>query len=125
MSTIKVDNLQTTSGAGLFPARAWVNFDGTGTVAIRDDGNVSSITDYGAGNYGVNFSTSLSSTNYATSAHANGEGTSYSLNSQTAIYPSGNGGTNPTASFFRIVTGNSANASTKQDRAYIHVMALM
>jgi len=36
-------------------ARAWVNFNGTGTVAIRDSFNVSSITDRGTGNYTVNF----------------------------------------------------------------------
>ena len=65
MSTIKVDNLQTTGGAGLYPARAWVNFNGTGTVAIRADGGVSSITDLSTGNYGVNFSSSFSDTNYS------------------------------------------------------------
>jgi len=65
MSTIKVDNLQTTGGAGLYPARAWVNFNGTGTVAIRDDANVSSITDNATGDYTVNLTTSLSGANYA------------------------------------------------------------
>jgi len=65
MSTIKVDNLQTTGGAGLYPARAWVNFNGTGTVAIRDDGNVSSITDNGTGDYTLTFDNALSSSNYA------------------------------------------------------------
>jgi len=68
MSTIKVDNLQTTGGAGLYPAKAWVNFDGTGTVAIRADDNVSSITDGGTGNYTVNFTTAMADTNYATLA---------------------------------------------------------
>ena len=65
MSTIKVDNLQTTGGAGLYPARAWVTFTGTGTVTIRDDGNVSSITDYRAGEYGVNYTSNFSNANYA------------------------------------------------------------
>lgn len=65
MSTIKVDNLQTTGGAGLYPAKAWVNFNGTGTVAIRADGNVSSITDNGTGDYSANFSSSLSDGNYS------------------------------------------------------------
>jgi len=45
-------------------AKAWVNFNGTGTVAIRDSYNVSSITDLGTGYYTVNFSTILSNTNY-------------------------------------------------------------
>lgn len=46
--------------------RAWVNFNGTGTIAIRDSFNVSSITDNGTGAYTVNFSTSMANSNYAT-----------------------------------------------------------
>jgi hypothetical protein len=64
MSTLKVDTLQTTGGAGLYPAKAWVNFNGSGTIAIRRDGNVSSLTDYGTGNYGFSFSNNLSAGNY-------------------------------------------------------------
>ena len=45
--------------------RAWVNFNGTGTVAIRAAFNVSSITDNGVGNYTVNFTTAMPDTNYA------------------------------------------------------------
>jgi hypothetical protein len=48
-----------------FACRAWVNFNGTGTVAIRASGNVSSITDNGTGNYTVNFTTSMPDANYA------------------------------------------------------------
>ncbi len=47
-------------------AKAWVNFNGTGTVAIRGSFNVSSITDNGTGNYTVNFTTAMPNTNYAT-----------------------------------------------------------
>ena len=47
--------------------RAWVNFNGTGTVAIRSSGNVSSITDNGTGNYTVNLANALTDTNYAVS----------------------------------------------------------
>lgn len=46
-------------------ALAWVNFNGTGTVAIRSSYNVSSITDNGTGDYTVNFATALSDANYA------------------------------------------------------------
>lgn len=46
-------------------ARAWVNFNGTGTVAIRDSFNVSSITDNGTGNYTVNFDQAMPDENYA------------------------------------------------------------
>ena len=45
--------------------RAWVNFDGTGTVAIRASFNVSSITDNGTGNYTVNFTNAMPDANYA------------------------------------------------------------
>ena len=45
--------------------KAWVNFDGTGTVAIRASYNVSSITDEGTGDYTVNFTTALPDANYA------------------------------------------------------------
>ena len=50
--------------AGLFFARAWVNFNGTGTVAIRGSGGVSSVSDHTTGVYSVNFSTAMSDANY-------------------------------------------------------------
>ena len=53
---------------GNFRVRAWVNFNGTGTVAIRGSGNVSSITDHGAGSYSVNFTTAMSDVNYSSVA---------------------------------------------------------
>lgn len=58
------------------PIRAWVSFDGTGTVAINDSYNVSSITDNGTGNYTVNFSSALGDANYSWvgSARADGSG---------------------------------------------------
>jgi hypothetical protein len=55
-----------TGGLPSFLARAWVNFNGTGTVAIRASGNVSSITDGGTGTYTVNFTTAMPDTNYIT-----------------------------------------------------------
>jgi hypothetical protein len=51
--------------APVFACRAWVNFDGTGTVAIRSSGNVSSITDNGTGDYTINFTTDMPDANYA------------------------------------------------------------
>ena len=51
-------------------ALAWVNFNGTGTVAIRASYNVSSITDNGAGDYTVNFATALSDANYVVNVSA-------------------------------------------------------
>jgi hypothetical protein len=52
------------SVATAYGCRAWVNFNGTGTVAIRASGNVSSITDNGTGNYTVNFTTAMPDVNY-------------------------------------------------------------
>jgi hypothetical protein len=46
-------------------AKAWVNFDGTGTVAIRDSLNINSITDNGVGDYRINFTAPMSNSNYS------------------------------------------------------------
>ena len=53
------------SAATAYGCRTWVNFNGTGTVAIRASGNVSSITDNGTGDYTVNFTTAMVDTSYA------------------------------------------------------------
>lgn len=53
------------SAATAYGCRAWVNFNGTGTVAIRDSGNVSSITDNGTGIYIINFAVAMVDVNYA------------------------------------------------------------
>jgi hypothetical protein len=53
------------SAATAYGCRAWVNFNGTGTVAIRGSGNVSSITDNGTGDYTVNFTTAMPDANYS------------------------------------------------------------
>ena len=53
-------------GSENYKCRAWVNFNGTGTVAIRAAGNVSSITDNGTGDYSVNFTTAMPDENFAT-----------------------------------------------------------
>lgn len=62
-------NFQMNSGYGsvatAYGCRAWVNFNGTGTVAIRASGNVSSITDNGTGDYTVNFTTAMPDANYS------------------------------------------------------------
>ena len=53
------------SVATAYGCRAWVNFNGTGTVAIRASGNVTSITDNGVGNYTVNFTNAMPDANYS------------------------------------------------------------
>ena len=66
--------LNATGTAPIYACRAWINFNGTGTVAIRASGNVSSITDNGVGDYTVNFTTAMSDTNYSVSETANATG---------------------------------------------------
>lgn len=70
MSTLRVNTLQDTAGVERYTARAWVNFNGTGTVAIRAAGNVSSITDNGVGDYTVNFTSAMADASYSVSGMA-------------------------------------------------------
>ena len=72
MSTIKTTTLSTQGGSTVpvdtvvnGTAKAWVNFNGTGTVAIRASFNVASITDNGVGDYTVNFTTAMPDANYS------------------------------------------------------------
>jgi hypothetical protein len=62
--TDALDLFNASGSAPVFACRAWVNFNGTGTVAIRASGNVTSITDNGTGDYTVNFTTAMPDTNY-------------------------------------------------------------
>lgn len=74
MSTIRVSNIQDTSGGNTSTpaaiangiAKAWVNFNGTGTVAVRASYNVSSITDANTGEYGINFTSAFTDANFST-----------------------------------------------------------
>jgi len=65
MSTLRVTTLATQAGVEVYTAKAWVNFNGTGTVAIRASGNVSSITDNGTGDYTVNLTNAMADANYS------------------------------------------------------------
>ena len=100
-------NIQFNSGYGsvatAYACRAWVNFNGTGTVAIRASGNVSSITDNGTGDYTVNFTTAMPDVNYAPLVSMNGRGASRQLvmvdtftnstgNVRFSVYGTPNGG---------------------------------
>jgi predicted GNAT superfamily acetyltransferase len=75
MSTLKVNAISNVAGTGspniTEQAKAWVNFNGTGTVAIRADYNVTSITDNGTGTYTVNFTNAMADANYAGVATCN------------------------------------------------------
>jgi hypothetical protein len=84
-------NLQFNSGYGsvatAYGCRAWVNFNGTGTAAIRASGNVSSITDNGTGDYTVNFTTAMPDTNYCVTGTA---GNNLFSQSGQAVEPAAN-----------------------------------
>lgn len=89
MSTLRVTTLQNASGVEVYTAKAWVNFNGTGTVAIRASGNVSSITDNGTGDYTVNFTNPMPDANYSVTSAADwgtgNEGNIVSYNTNTTI----------------------------------------
>ena len=116
-------NLQFNSGYGsvatAYGCRAWVNFNGTGTVAIRASGNVSSITDNGTGDYTVNFTNAMPDTNYALSGGASRGSGDTSTNGPFAvgIFQA----TTPATGSVRIQTGyggSQASAGSNQDAVY-------
>lgn len=82
MSTIKTNTISNVAGTKSVPtdtvvdgsAKAWVNFNGTGVVAIRQAFNVSSITDNATGDYTVNFATPLPTANYVSALAARSAG---------------------------------------------------
>jgi len=85
VTAAKLDGAQTGT-APIYGARAWVNFNGTGTIAVRASGNVSSLTDNGVGRYSVNFTTALPNANYAISVTGT-RSTGWAPNIDDAITP--------------------------------------
>ena len=100
ITAAKLDGAQSGS-APIYAARAWVNFNGTGTVAIRASGNVSSITDNGTGDYAVNFTTAMSDANYCCLFTPGGQETT-----STANFDAPRRATTPTVSSVRIIYSN-------------------
>jgi hypothetical protein len=94
ITAAKLNGAQSGS-APIYAARAWVNFNGSGTVAISASGNVSSITDNASGDYTVNFTTAMSDANYCIVAMGR--------------RPSGS---NPNSGYGAIVSISSATAPT-------------
>lgn len=108
MSTIKVNNLQTTNGVDLYISRAWASWDGTGTVSIFASGNVSSITDNGTGLWTVNFTNSVASTGYVTTMNV-GKGDAGGDLNVAAHYRSEVSGTVKATSSVRCCSANKSN----------------
>jgi len=103
-----VSKLDTATGsAPSYSARAWVNFNGSGTVAIRESGNVSSITDLGTGYYTINFTTAMPDANYSIVGSTNG----YDFLTFAA------GGPSQTTSAFNLFTVDVATNGV--DNAYV------
>ena len=121
MSTLKVATIQDTSGNNSSTpaqvaegrAKAWVNFDGTGTIAISDDFNVASLTDQGTGNYQINFTTAMGNANYAVVISSGFDSAVYGV-----LHDSGAGTERaPTVNDFYVRFANSAG--TQNDREYV------
>ena len=112
-------NLQFNSGYGsvatAYGCRAWVNFNGTGTVAIRASGNVTSITDNGTGDYTVNFTTAMPDANYATTALSSGKSGTEATGIISIEWT-----TVPSTTVVRIATINRS-AGTATDNTYNNV----
>jgi len=104
MSTIRVTTIATQAGVEVYTAKAWVNFNGTGTVAIRASGNVSSITDNGTGDYTVNFTVAMVDVNYAITMAIGGTSSAFLSRDYSD-------GTARTTSAFRIFCANTSFAA--------------
>lgn len=101
--------LNANGSAPVYACRAWVNFDGTGTVAIRASGNVSSITDNGVSIYTINFITPMEDINYcaiASSNAINNSGNGYIMTLGLSNYNTDTLSTYRTVSSIRVLIPN-------------------
>lgn len=106
--------LNASGTAPIYACRAWVNFNGTGTVAIRKSGNVSSVTDNGAGDYTINFTVAMIDVNYVLIGSCNGGtvvGSNYTLagaNNSNAENIKNTNNANVTTGYISSISGNSS-----------------
>jgi hypothetical protein len=126
IAAARITNALNASGsAPIYAARAWVNFNGTGVVAIRASGNVSSITDNSAGKYTVNFTTAMPNANY-TVAGLTVCGTVNNISNGTLVLV-GESSTGPsikTTTAVQVGTGND-NTGGFADNADISIVVLL
>jgi len=127
MSTILVDNLTGKTSAGSITvtseggattqslqqglAKAWVNFDGTGTIAARDSLNLSSLTDAGGGNYGITVSSAFGNSDYAAAG--------MSQDSASGDFISSNQSVAPTTTVFRFYNFTSTSSVADTARVFV------
>mgnify|MGYP003633975330 CR=1 FL=1 len=136
MSEIKVDNLNGKTSAGDITvtseggaatmqlqqglAKAWVNFDGTGTVAVRDSANITSLLDNGTGDYTISYASSLANDDYSISGISANMGSSIS---QIWIANS----TYVAAGSFRMTTlyvSNTTGGGTNADQTFVSMQIM-
>jgi hypothetical protein len=115
ITAAKLDGAQSGS-APIYGARAWVNFDGTGTPAIRASGNISSITDNGTGDYTVNFTTAMPDANYAVSGGCGNDNNDDRIISPTFFNSA------PTTSGFRTRMTNNTGAAQDVSRITFQII---
>lgn len=122
--TLIADTLQASSGHAASMdeitqgcAKAWVNFDGTGTVTIRDSFNVSSITDNGVGDYTVVFTNAMPNANYSV-AMISGRGVAAGTFVPITESPSTRADNTSTQAFVYTIT----TASTLGDTKFVNVV---
>lgn len=112
MSIVQVTTIQDSDGKQIYTAKTWVNFNGTGTVAIRSGGNVSSITDGGVGLYTANFTNALSDVSYTFNYGFSGE-----VNVQVGIvWPN-----SILSTAHGVFAYNPANSANSVDKAFLTI----
>jgi len=114
------EGFNASGSAPVYACRAWVNFNGTGTVAIRASGNVSSITDNGTGDYTVNFTTAMPDANYSAVANSDTNSGFSPQAPQMFVSVLSNSTVAPTTSGFRLSTRRMSDG-LGVDQTYVTV----
>ena len=116
---IKYDKWINDDNSENYKCRAWVNFNGVGTVAIRASGNVSSLTDLGVGSYKINFTIAMVDANYAASVTGTA-GASSGGGASVDTQEGGGEGANIGATTFFVVRGLTGGTGAMQDLEWIN-----
>jgi hypothetical protein len=129
MSTLKTSNIQDTSGNNNSTpeeisqgrAKAWITFNGTGTVANRDKFNIATITDNGTGDYTLTFTNNMSSSDYVVVGNAGFGSNSYWNSVYIHANPASPYYQEPTTSAFRITVSYSGAAANLGDQNRVSI----
>ena len=118
MSELRANTISNAAGTGPVTltkqsaAKAWVNFNGIGTIAARDSFNVASLTDNGTGDYAVNFSSAMGNENYSVSAGGNGDNDYTNIGGSRLAYPISSASSSPLGTF-------RASDNSRQDNVVV------